>query len=579
MRKRILRLWAVAVAGLLVLVVGVGAASGDGVNPSSFTGTLASGTSVTIQKTVTTPAIAPNPDLVFLADTTGSMGTAIGNVKSNALNVMAQVAAAQPAGVIAEFGAASYKDFNCDAVPYELDSAVTDNQSAVSAAINSNWNAGGGCDEPESALNALQRLALDPATAWRTNSSRIIAWFGDAPSHDPTGPGDSVTQASAIAALVAQGVRVIAINSGAGGLDALGQATAVTNATGGVLLNLGGGNDIAQAILDGLHNLPAAVTPVPTCDAGLSATYDHPSLTVPSGTDAVFQETLSVAPNAPDGGTLHCSVDFLINGISTPGFQQQVSIDVPLRPADLSLAKSAAPALVTEGGNVTYTLQATNNASDPNPGVSAVDVLPAGESFVSGDPGCSAVGVTVTCDFGTLGPLASASKSFVAHVPLGAPSLITNSAMVSGGRPDPNLANNTATAQTAVNHNPTCTGVSAGPDLWPPNHRMVSSSIAGVTDADGNAVSVTIDSLRQDEPTNGLGDGDTAIDGVIGAGNSFAVRAERSGTADGRVYHVGFTATDGLGGSCSGSASIGVPHDQGKGAVAVDGGSLFNSTL
>ena len=77
------------------------------------------------------------------------------------------------------------------------------------------------------------------------------------------------------------------------------------------------------------------MTPVPTCDAGLSASYDAASKTVTSGNDATFSETLAVAPNAPDGGVLHCTVDFLLNGISTPGFQQTVNITVPLRSTDL----------------------------------------------------------------------------------------------------------------------------------------------------------------------------------------------------------------------------------------------------
>jgi hypothetical protein len=64
---------------------------------------------------------------------------------------------------------------------------------------------------------------------------------------------------------------------------------------------------------------------VPTCDAGLSATYDAASKTVVSGSDATFQETLTLAPNAPLG-TLHCDVDFLLNGNHQDGFQQSVNI-------------------------------------------------------------------------------------------------------------------------------------------------------------------------------------------------------------------------------------------------------------
>jgi hypothetical protein len=123
--------------------------------------------------------------------------------------------------------------------------------------------------------------------------------------------------------------------------------------------------------------------------------------------------------------------------------------------------------------------------------------------------------------------------------------------------------------------------------LWPPNHKLVDISIAGVTDPDGNPVTVTVTSVRQDEPTNGLGDGDTPIDAVLqGPGQPVQIRAERSGWkggqskddhGDGRVYHIDFTASDGRGGVCTGSVTTCVPHDQGKGAACVDEGPLYDS--
>ena len=54
--------------------------------------------------------------------------------------------------------------------------------------------------------------------------------------------------------------------------------------------------------------------------------------------------------------------------------------------------------------------------------------------------------------------------------------------------------------------------VSSDASLWPANHSMVSISILGVTDPDGDPVTVQIDRIMQDEPTNGTGDGDTCPD-------------------------------------------------------------------
>ncbi len=99
--------------------------------------------------------------------------------------------------------------------------------------------------------------------------------------------------------------------------------------------------------------------------------------------------------------------------------------------------------------------------------------------------------------------------------------------------------------------------------LWPPDHRMVPVSIVGVTDPDGDSVTIRVDGIGQDEPTMGLGDGDTCPDGA-GVGTSTAqLRAERSGTGKGRVYTVYFTAQDSRGAESRGTVQVCVPHDQG----------------
>jgi hypothetical protein len=110
--------------------------------------------------------------------------------------------------------------------------------------------------------------------------------------------------------------------------------------------------------------------------------------------------------------------------------------------------------------------------------------------------------------------------------------------------------------------------------LWPPDHTLVSVGITGVSDPNGNAT-IVVDRVTQDEPANGLGDGDTAVDAIINPGGTVLLRAERSGTGDGRVYHDHFTASD-IEGSVSGVVTVCVPHD--KKSIAVDGGELYDST-
>ena len=132
------------------------------------------------------------------------------------------------------------------------------------------------------------------------------------------------------------------------------------------------------------------------------------------------------------------------------------------------------------------------------------------------------------------------------------------------------------------NDPPACDGAFADPgQLWPPNHKWKSIGIGGISDPNGDDVAVTITSIFQDEPIDakGNGDGNTCPDGAGVGTSSASVRAEREGVADGRVYHIGFTATDSEGGTCQGTVPVCVPHDQGQGNNCIDQGALFNSTV
>jgi len=129
-----------------------------------------------------------------------------------------------------------------------------------------------------------------------------------------------------------------------------------------------------------------------------------------------------------------------------------------------------------------------------------------------------------------------------------------------------------------VNRPPVCTNATGDPaSLWPPNHKLRLVSVGGVTDPDGDAVTVTITGVTQDEPLNASGDGNTVPDAVAAAAsNEVQLRAERAGTGDGRVYRIAFTAADTRGGTCTGAVAVTVPHDQ-SGTPAVDSGQTVNS--
>jgi hypothetical protein len=142
-----------------------------------------------------------------------------------------------------------------------------------------------------------------------------------------------------------------------------------------------------------------------------------------------------------------------------------------------------------------------------------------------------------------------------------------------------------------VNSAPVCDAAYTDPvTIWPQDKEFHSVNVLGVTDPDGDDFTITIDSIYQDEP---VGSNKFSPDGQ-GIGTDTAwLRAERAGNGDGRVYHIGFTATDGNGGACSVvvvpenwnpddppwlRVAI-VPHDQGGSIFAIDGGPLYDATV
>lgn len=132
------------------------------------------------------------------------------------------------------------------------------------------------------------------------------------------------------------------------------------------------------------------------------------------------------------------------------------------------------------------------------------------------------------------------------------------------------------TSLPLVNQSPVCLSAVASPSvLFPPNHQLVAVSIVGVSDPDGDAVTITPTSVAQDEPVLGTGSGDTEPDATP---SPLALRAERSGQGNGRVYTVSFVADDGRGGSCTGTVQVCVPHDQRTGGACIDDGPVFDST-
>lgn len=366
-----------AATAVLSVVAAAAASAAPGVSPSSYSDALDPGAAVTITKTVETPPIPPIPDIVLMADTTGSMGASIANVRTNASAILANIQGAQPG---AQFAVAEYKDEGSPSFGYQVDQQLTGNAADVVTGINA-WVAGGGGDEPEDWIGAL---GLVPTTInFRPDSTRVLVMFGDAPSHDPS---LGFTEAAATAGLVSAGVRVIAINvpnsAGNPRLDALGQATRVTAATGGTLA-AADPDEVASTILSELQNLPAVVTHETTCDAGVSLSFDAPSKTVTSGESTTFDETITLTGDAPQGSTVTCTTDFLVNGeLPGPEFVQTVEIAVnDVTPPVVTVESKTVEATSPAGATVTYDASAVDNVDGP---LTPTCVPPSGSVFALG---------------------------------------------------------------------------------------------------------------------------------------------------------------------------------------------------
>ncbi|MEM8996288.1 MAG: DUF11 domain-containing protein [Acidobacteriota bacterium] len=188
-------------------------------------------------------------------------------------------------------------------------------------------------------------------------------------------------------------------------------------AAGGAAGNTAAGSgDIADTL-----TLPPAglVTYTATCDVDLSA----------SGTVANTATISSTLADDP-----------------APANDSATDTDDVIGSTDLRLEKVASPTVIDGGDPVTYTLTVTNDGPNAAVDVVVTDMLPPEVTLVS-TSGCAEDPVGApTC---SLGPLAaSASVQFTIDVTVNPspPVQIVNTATVASDNPDPNPANDTATA-------------------------------------------------------------------------------------------------------------------------------------
>ncbi len=174
------------------------------------------------------------------------------------------------------------------------------------------------------------------------------------------------------------------------------------------------------------------------------------------------------------------TADIMDNGgshrVGNSNYVMTVQVDeLPLdfQSADLAITK-AGPTSVLAGGELTYTLTATNNGPTPATDVNVTDTLPPAVHFVSATPSAggaclappAGLSGTVSCTWpGDTGSGAVRNVTIMVEAP--GPQTLTNAASVSSPTQDLNRSNNTASVQTEV----TCTIYGTGG-----NDRLVGTS-------------------------------------------------------------------------------------------------------
>jgi len=328
------------------------------IQPDTNVFTLNPGQTLDETITVTIPKNAgpAKADVYFLADTTASMSAILNAVQAGANNVLS---ALNGLGIDIVFGVGNYKDFGSgDPYGFQHQVSPTTVPATVTAAINA-WAATGGGDRPEAALFALESLAVPPGPGigWRARSKRIVVWFGDAPSHDPICTAVSgaplVTEASATARLVAEGLTVLAISTANPGLDddpksgatgyvaqcgapggLAGQATRVANATGGTIATgINAGNivntivNLVKGAIGAIHNVKlvpsASVAPFVTSITPpggygpLSSDQDH---------NLTFDVKFTGQPCAPQEQVITGTIDVVVDGKVMASKKVQITV-------------------------------------------------------------------------------------------------------------------------------------------------------------------------------------------------------------------------------------------------------------
>jgi uncharacterized repeat protein (TIGR01451 family) len=256
-----------------------------------------------------------------------------------------------------------------------------------------------------------------------------------------------------------------------------------------------------------------------------------------------------------------------------PTLEERIRLNEELNTADLGITQSA-PATVEVGDSFALKLTIGNKGPNPALAVQVVDTLPL-VTVLSSGTGCTEDPAgTLTC---TLSSMLRGAQSVIdlslgtdgracvngLPQPLNNTATVANVAEYAGADPNPADNTSTITVMPVDTTAPVIESVTASPNmLWAPNHKMVPVTLSVVvTDLCDTSPTCRIIGVSSNEVLNAPGDGNTSPDYEVIDPLVVNLRAERSGSGDGRVYTITTECTDASNNTTRASANVAVARD------------------